>query len=41
VATYTPTNPKLDGSFRKLSVECGNGTKVQVRKGYFATPPQN
>ena len=28
VATYTPTNPKLDGSFRKLAVECGNGNKV-------------
>jgi VWFA-related protein len=41
VASYTPTNTKLDGSFRKLSVECGNGNKVQVRKGYFATPPQN
>jgi VWFA-related protein len=42
VATYTPSNAKLDGSFRKLSVECrGDGMKVQVRKGYFATAPQN
>jgi VWFA-related protein len=42
VATYTPTNTKLDGSFRKLGVECkGDGMKVQVRKGYYATPPQN
>jgi VWFA-related protein len=42
VATYTPGNAKLDGSFRKLSVECrGDGMKVQVRKGYFATAPQN
>jgi VWFA-related protein len=40
VATYTPTNPKLDGTFRKLAVECGNGNKVQVRKGYFAIPQQ-
>jgi VWFA-related protein len=41
VASYTPTNTKLDGSFRKLTVECrGDGMKVQVRKGYFATPPQ-
>jgi len=42
VATYTPTNSKLDGSFRKLGVECrGDGMKVQVRKGYYATVPQN
>jgi len=36
VASYTPTNAKQDGTFRKLGVECGNGTKAQVRKGYFA-----
>jgi len=42
VATYTSSNTKLDGSFRKVSVECrGDGMKVQVRKGYYATPPQN
>ncbi len=42
VATYTPTNNKLDGSFRHLSVECrGDGLKVQTRKGYFAPTPQN
>jgi VWFA-related protein len=42
VATYTPSNTKLDGSFRKLSVECrGDGMKVQVRKGYFAVAPEN
>jgi VWFA-related protein len=41
VATYMSTNTKLDGGFRKLSVECrGDGMKVQVRKGYFAIPPQ-
>jgi VWFA-related protein len=40
VASYTPTNAKLDGTFRKLSVECqGDGMKVQVRKGYFAPAP--
>jgi VWFA-related protein len=40
VATYTPSNTKLDGTFRHLSVECkGDGMKVQVRKGYFALPP--
>jgi VWFA-related protein len=42
VASYTPTNTKLDGTFRRLGVECrGDGMKVQVRKGYYATPPQN
>jgi VWFA-related protein len=42
VATYTPSNTKLDGTFRKLGVECrGDGMKVQVRKGYYATPPDN
>jgi VWFA-related protein len=42
VASYTPSNIKLDGTFRKLGVECrGDGMKVQVRKGYYATPPQN
>ncbi len=40
VATYTPSNTKLDGTFRHISVECkGDGMKVQVRKGYFASPP--
>jgi VWFA-related protein len=42
VASYTPSNTKLDGGFRRLAVECkGDGMKVQVRKGYYATPPQN
>jgi VWFA-related protein len=42
VATYTPTNTQMDGSFRKLTVECrGDSMKVQVRKGYFATTPQD
>jgi VWFA-related protein len=37
VASYTPTNTKLDGTFRRIAVECkGDGMKVQVRKGYFA-----
>ena len=36
VATYTPSNTKLDGTFRRISVNCGKGNKVQVRKGYFA-----
>lgn len=42
IATYTPSNTKLDGTFRRLSVEChGDGMKVQVRKGYYALAPQN
>lgn len=40
VASYTPTNAKLDGTFRHLAVQCGQGMKVQVRKGYYAMPPQ-
>jgi len=40
VASYTPTNPKADGTFRKIAVECkadkGDDLKVQVRKGYYA-----
>jgi VWFA-related protein len=40
VATYTPSNAKLDGTFRHLDVTCkGDGMKVAVRKGYFATQP--
>jgi VWFA-related protein len=42
VASYTPGNTRLDGGFRRLSVECrGDGLKVQVRKGYFAVAPEN
>lgn len=41
VATYTPTDTKLDGTFRHIAVSCGEGTKVQVRKGYFAIAPQS
>ena len=36
VATYTPTNNKLDGTFRKIAVQCGEGMKADARKGYFA-----
>ncbi|MDE3147993.1 MAG: VWA domain-containing protein, partial [Acidobacteriota bacterium] len=39
VATYTPTNGKLDGTFRHIAVQCGNGMRVQARKGYFAPSP--
>jgi VWFA-related protein len=47
VASYTPTNPKTDGTYRKIAVECkANITgspedlKVQVRKGYYALAPE-
>jgi VWFA-related protein len=36
VGTYTPTNAKLDGTFRKIAVSCGEGTHAQVRRGYFS-----
>jgi VWFA-related protein len=36
VGTYTPSNTRLDGTFRHVAVSCGEGTHVQVRKGYFA-----
>jgi VWFA-related protein len=36
LVSYTPTNLKMDGSFRTLNVSCGKDTKVQTRKGYYA-----
>jgi VWFA-related protein len=37
VVSYTPTNNTLDGTYRKLDIECkGDGLKVQARKGYYA-----
>ena len=36
LASYTPSNLKMDGSFRTLNVTCGKGDKVQARKGYYA-----
>ena len=42
VATYTPSNTKLDGTFRHIAVDCpatGDNLKVQVRKGYYAPSP--
>jgi VWFA-related protein len=42
IGTYTPTNAKQDGTFRKISVSCkGDDMKVQVRKGYFAPTPES
>ena len=35
---YTSSNPRRDGSFRKLRVKTrGNGLRVQARKGYYTT----
>lgn len=34
--SYTSTNKKTDGTYRKLDVTCGKGLKVQARKGYYA-----
>jgi VWFA-related protein len=40
VASYTPTNAKLDGTYRKIDIECkGDGLKVLSRKGYYAIAP--
>jgi VWFA-related protein len=36
LVSYTPTNAKIDGTFRKLDVTCGKDQKVQARKGYYA-----
>ena len=37
VASYTPTNRKLDGGYRKVDIQCqGDGLKIQARKGYYA-----
>ena len=41
VATYTPSDAKLDGTFRRITVQCGEGMKVQTRKGYYAPTPQS
>ena len=36
LASYTPTNPKADGTYRKIDLACGKNLKVQTRKGYYA-----
>lgn len=39
---YTSTNPKKDGTFRKLDIRVSNKDyKVQARKGYYATEGEN
>jgi VWFA-related protein len=34
---YTSTNPKLDGTYRKLEVKSKENYKIQCRAGYYAT----
>ena len=34
--SYTPTNTKADGSYRKLELTCGKDLKLDARKGYYA-----
>jgi VWFA-related protein len=42
VASYTPTNAKLDGTYRKIDVDCkGDGLKALSRKGYYAIAPSD
>lgn len=45
LASYTPSNNKADGTFRKVTVSChadnGQDLKAQVRKGYFAPAPDD
>ena len=36
LVSYTPTNKKADGTYRKLDVACGKAYKIQTRKGYYA-----
>jgi VWFA-related protein len=37
---YESTNPKRDGSFRRIEIKTDNPEyKVQARNGYYATPP--
>jgi len=33
---YTPTNPTLDGTFRKVEIRSKQGYKIQSRSGYYA-----
>ena len=44
VASYTPTNPKTDGTYRKVEIQCrqrDEALKVQSRKGYYAIAPED
>ena len=37
---YTPTNTKLDGTFRRIEIRSKKGYKVQARSGYYALAPR-
>jgi VWFA-related protein len=37
---YTPTNSKLDGTFRKIEIRSRKGYKIQARSGYYALAPR-
>lgn len=38
---YSSTNPKRDGSFRRIEIKTDNPDyRVQARNGYYATPPE-
>jgi hypothetical protein len=39
LASYTPENKTADGKYRKIKIDCGKGTDVQSRKGYYALAP--
>jgi VWFA-related protein len=39
--SYTPLNPKADGTYRKLDLTCGKGLTIQARKGYYALADAN
>ena len=44
VASYTPTNAKTDGTYRKVEIQCrqrDEALKVQSRKGYYAIAPED
>jgi len=38
---YTPTNTKLDGSYRKLEIKNKQNYKIQARAGYYAGQKQD
>ena len=44
VASYTPTNNKTDGTYRRVEIQChqrDEPLKVQSRKGYYAIAAEN
>ena len=34
--SYTSTDKAMDGKYRKIEIDCGKGSTVQARKGYYA-----